>query len=135
MNDFWRGKKVLVTGGHGFLGSYVCKKLAGLGASVTAPTHEEYDLVDRDQVIKMYKDNPADMVIHLAAVVPMRPGRASKRRVHSRAAGVAVADEAADRGHLAQRALDEHVGRVADPPRPRVERAVDRVAEDRNRIA
>jgi GDP-L-fucose synthase len=66
---FWKNKKVLVTGGHGFLGKYVCEKLSGLGATVIAPTHSEYDLVDRDQVIKMYKDNPADMVIHLAAVV------------------------------------------------------------------
>jgi GDP-L-fucose synthase len=69
MTDFWDNKKVLVTGGHGFLGSYVLQKLETLGASVTAPTHAQYDLIDRDQVIAMYKDNPADMVIHLAAVV------------------------------------------------------------------
>lgn len=69
MADFWNDKKVLVTGGHGFLGSYVCRKLKDLGASVAAPTHAEYDLVDRDQVIKMYAEHPCDMVIHLAAVV------------------------------------------------------------------
>ncbi len=66
---FWGNKKVLVTGGHGFLGSHLVKKLEGLGAQVIAPTHAEYDLVDRDQVVKMYKENPCDIVIHLAAVV------------------------------------------------------------------
>jgi GDP-L-fucose synthase len=69
MSDFWTNKKVLVTGGHGFLGGYVCEKLKTLGAEVTAPIHAEYDLVERDQIKQMYKDHPADMVIHLAAVV------------------------------------------------------------------
>ena len=66
---FWKNKKVLVTGGHGFLGSHLVNKLQELGANTVAPTREEYDLVDRDQVIKIYKENPCDMVIHLAAVV------------------------------------------------------------------
>src|SRR5215207_3832166 len=34
--DFWRGKRVLVTGGAGFLGSALCHALAGLGARTTA---------------------------------------------------------------------------------------------------
>ena len=69
MSSFWPGKKVLVTGGNGFLGTYLCEKLRAKGATVIAPTHEQYDLVEQDQVIKMYKENPCDMVIHLAAVV------------------------------------------------------------------
>lgn len=65
----WDQKKVLVTGGHGFLGSHLVTTLTSKGAQVIAPKHLEYDLVDRDQIIKMYKDHPSDMVIHLAAVV------------------------------------------------------------------
>lgn len=66
---FWSDKKVLVTGGRGFLGSHLVERLKELGADVIAPSHSDYDLVDRDAIIKMYKDHPADMVIHLAAVV------------------------------------------------------------------
>ncbi|MEX2006646.1 MAG: GDP-L-fucose synthase [Candidatus Saccharimonadales bacterium] len=66
---FWKDKKVLVTGGHGFLGSHLVEKLQEFKANVIAPSRAEYDLVDRGAIIKMYEDHPADMVIHLAAVV------------------------------------------------------------------
>jgi GDP-L-fucose synthase len=67
--NFWDSKKVLVTGGHGFLGSHLVDRLNDLGAHVAAPTHSDYDLVDRDQIVKMYEDFPCEIVIHLAAVV------------------------------------------------------------------
>ncbi len=67
--DFWKQKTVLVTGGNGFLGSHLVKRLRELGTTVIAPTHSEYDLVDGDQVKKMLDENPCDMVIHLAAAV------------------------------------------------------------------
>lgn len=66
---FWQDKKVLVTGGHGFVGSHLVNKLTANGAQVIAPNREQYDLVDGDQIRKMYEENPADMVIHLAATV------------------------------------------------------------------
>lgn len=35
MNEFWKGKRVLVTGGAGFIGSHLTEKLVQLGADVT----------------------------------------------------------------------------------------------------
>ena len=66
---FWKNKKVLVTGGHGFVGSHLVARLNKLGADVIAPTQVDYDLVDGNQVRKMYDENPCELVIHLAAVV------------------------------------------------------------------
>ncbi len=66
---FWNSKKVLVTGGSGFLGSNITRKLSGTGAEVLTPTHQEFDLVDGDAVRALYAKYPADIVIHLAAKV------------------------------------------------------------------
>lgn len=69
-NSFWNGKKVIVTGGSGFLGSHLVSKLKKRGATVIAPSHQEYDLVKLGDIQKMYDENPScDMVIHLAAKV------------------------------------------------------------------
>jgi GDP-L-fucose synthase len=67
--NFWNNKKVLVTGGHGFVGTHLVNRLNELGAEVIAPTQADYDLVDGRRVKAMLKENPSDMVIHLAAVV------------------------------------------------------------------
>ena len=45
--NFWQGKKVIVTGGAGFLGSFVIAKLKARGATdIYIPPIEEYNLVD-----------------------------------------------------------------------------------------
>lgn len=68
--NFWADKRVVVTGGAGFLGSYLVKKLEQRGCKeVFVPTIDKYDLWDRDAVIRMYHNSRPDVVIHLAAVV------------------------------------------------------------------
>ena len=68
--SFWEDKRVIVTGGAGFLGSYVMEKLKERGCkNIFVPLVEDYDLTKEANIIRLYQDYPADIVIHLAAVV------------------------------------------------------------------
>lgn len=70
MSEFWRGRRVLVTGGAGFLGSFVVKCLREREkAEVFVPRSREYDLTLEEAVRKLYADFPAEIVVHLAARV------------------------------------------------------------------
>ncbi len=63
-------KKVLVTGGAGFLGRNIVSKLKERGCTnICVPRKKEYDLRDRNQIIQVYKEFNPDVIIHLAAVV------------------------------------------------------------------
>ena len=65
-----KNKRILVTGGSGFLGSSVIKKLRNEGCSnIFMPRSKDYDLVRMECVQKIYKDTKPDIVIHLAAKV------------------------------------------------------------------
>ncbi len=67
---FWEGQRVTVTGGAGFLGSYVVAKLEERGCkSVFVSRSKSYDLVNREACGKLYEDSRPDIVIHLAAIV------------------------------------------------------------------
>ena len=67
---FWRDKTVLVTGGGGFLGQHVVAKLSAAGCEkVIAPSKSEYDLREREQIVRLLKSAKPDLVIHLAASV------------------------------------------------------------------
>jgi GDP-L-fucose synthase len=69
-SNFWRHRRVIVTGGAGFLGSYVTRRLAEAGCpSITVPRSAEYDLRDRTAIQRLYEKVNPDLVIHLAAVV------------------------------------------------------------------
>jgi len=67
--NFWEGKKVTVTGGAGFLGSYVVEKLQQEEAKVFIPKIEDYDLRKIENIRRMFDDFLPEIVIHLAAVV------------------------------------------------------------------
>ena len=68
--NFWEDKRVIVTGGAGFLGSYVVEKLKERGCkNLFVPLVEDYDLTREKNIIILCKNCPADIVIHLAAVV------------------------------------------------------------------
>jgi GDP-L-fucose synthase len=68
--SFWNSKRVVVTGGNGFLGSFVAEKLRARGCrDLLLPSSKQYDLrVERD-VSKLFEDARPDIFIHLAAVV------------------------------------------------------------------
>ncbi len=63
-------KRVVVTGGAGFLGSFVVERLRQHGCrEVFVPRFKDYDLRDHDAITRLYDDARPDIVIHLAAVV------------------------------------------------------------------
>jgi len=67
---FWEKKRVTVTGGAGFLGSYVFRKLEERGCGdIFVPRSKDYDLVNYQACKKVYEDSKSDIVIHLAARV------------------------------------------------------------------
>jgi GDP-L-fucose synthase len=74
--NFWQDKRVIVTGGAGFLGSFVIEKLKQRGATdIFIPRIEEYNLVDPNDIRRLYTGTLKDVdpknvvIIHLAANV------------------------------------------------------------------
>ena len=69
-NRYWHTQRVCVTGGAGFLGKVVVRKLQERDVlDVFIPTIENYDLTNLKDIDRMLEDAKADMIIHLAAQV------------------------------------------------------------------
>ena len=64
------GKRVTVTGGGGFLGSFVVEQLQKKGCeSVFVPRSKDYDLREVGSIVRLFEDAKPDVMIHLAGVV------------------------------------------------------------------
>ncbi|HEX6048387.1 MAG TPA: GDP-L-fucose synthase [Gemmatimonadaceae bacterium] len=66
---FWTRRRVLVTGGTGFLGGYVVERLRERGADVSAPTRDQCDLLDARAIDRTLAAVRPQMIVHLAATV------------------------------------------------------------------
>jgi len=70
LSGFFEDRRVVVTGGAGFLGGYVTEGLRRRRCKhIFVPKIEDYDLVKLEDIIRMYEDMKPAIVIHLAAVV------------------------------------------------------------------
>lgn len=68
--EFWKDKRICVTGGAGFLGSHLVENLRCRGAEdIFIPQYEQYDLVKQPDILRMLADSRPDLIIHLAAHV------------------------------------------------------------------
>jgi len=68
--DHLQGKRVLVTGGSGFLGTHLVEQLQGCGCeSIFIPNHAEYDLTREADLERLFAQARPQTIIHLAAVV------------------------------------------------------------------
>ena len=68
--NYWDGKRVCVTGGSGFLGSFVVDQLkAKQAGDIFIPRSRDYDLVEKEAIKDLLNDSKPDVIIHLAASV------------------------------------------------------------------
>ncbi|MEW6566776.1 MAG: GDP-L-fucose synthase [Chloroflexota bacterium] len=69
-DGFWSRRRICVTGGAGFLGSYVLEQLAARGAGeVFVPRIQDYDLTQLEDIRRILRDARPDLILHLAAQV------------------------------------------------------------------
>ncbi|MBN2021107.1 MAG: GDP-L-fucose synthase [Sedimentisphaerales bacterium] len=70
MSDFFKDRRIVITGGAGFLGGYVIDGLKKRDCrNILVPKIDDYNLINDADIVRMYDDMRPDIVIHLAAVV------------------------------------------------------------------
>lgn len=68
--SWWKDKRLVVTGGAGFLGSHVVKQIKDRGGMhIFVPRSAQYNLTGEESVIRLFREAKPDILIHLAAVV------------------------------------------------------------------
>ena len=68
--SFWSNRRVVVSGGHGFLGSFVVERLRAAGCEqIVAPRSREFNLCEKADALRLFAEAKPDIFIHLAAVV------------------------------------------------------------------
>ncbi len=67
MQSFWSDKKVTVTGGAGFLGQHLVRRLESFGAEVFVPRQRDYNLTTLDACLRCLLEHPCDVLFHAAA--------------------------------------------------------------------
>jgi GDP-L-fucose synthase len=67
MKSAWADKKVTVTGGAGFLGQHLVKRLESYGAKVFVPRQRDYNLTALDACLRCLLEHPCDVLFHAAA--------------------------------------------------------------------
>lgn len=105
MASDWSGRRVVVTGGAGFLGSVLVERLRAAGAEVFVPLRGDYDLTDSSAAARLYSEAAPDVLFHLAATVGgIGANRASPGRFfyENMAMGLNVVEQARRYGRLAK---------------------------------
>jgi GDP-L-fucose synthase len=67
MKGFWADKRVTVTGGAGFLGQHLVRRLESFGAKVFVPRQRDYNLTTLDAGLRCLLEHPCDVLFHAAA--------------------------------------------------------------------
>ena len=68
--SYWTNRRTVVSGGSGFLGSFVVEKLRAAGCrEIVVPRSRDFDLREKGEALRLYQEVRPDVFIHLAAVV------------------------------------------------------------------